>query len=289
MAGKLILRTAFISLFFLGWASFVAASPKCYISFVTNEQKSSFSVILNNPTTEILFKNCFNNFYTYLPFTFDSKGKFYPFYKPRRRRWVGALLPVYMKRNVLEKFRFNSENTMFGLIPNNNYFFFTMAKVSSENDYIVSNYVVSNILSFHLNSKYQMVNTKVILWSDLPKVTQDSIKTFLQSYLTEMGVKASVDYVVSELETDKRNYKMPKYDPSVYKDAKIEYRKKLEEWLRSIDGVQNKFPKATNENNDESWEKRKKAFLKKWEEFGKNHTPIEKGEFIQNGGANTKR
>jgi hypothetical protein len=247
-------------------------------------QKSSFLALLNNPTTEILSKNYFINFATYLPFIFDDKGEFYLYNKPRRRRWIGALAPVYMGRNLFEKFWFDSEDLVVGLTPDKNYLFFVMAKIDSEKDY-----VVSNILSFHLDGAYQINNAKVILWSDLFKVTQDSIRTFLKSYLSEMEVKASVDYVVSELETDKRNYKMPEYDPSVYKDAKIEYRKKHKEWLRSIGGVQKNIPQTGNVDKDEDTQKKINDFFKYWEEYGKTHVPITKEEFMQLRGSGTPK
>ena len=267
MTGKLILRMAFVSLLLLGWVSSVAASSKCYITFDLNEQKSSFLAKLNNPTTEILFQNLFINFAKYLPFIFDDNGKFYPYYKLRKRKWIGALYPVYMKGNTFEEFWFDSENTVVGLIPNNNYFFFTMTRVSSETGYIISNYVISNVLSFHLDSKYQINDAKIILWSDLSKVTQESIRSFLQSYLPEMEADVSVDYVVKELDTDKRNLKMPVYDPSIYKAAEIDFHKRDEEWLRSIGCTKKEVPKATDEDRqkrDEDWEKRKREFFKEW-------------------------
>jgi transposase len=196
----------------------------------------------------------------------------------------GALAPVYMGGNLFEKFWFDSEDLVVGLTPDKNYLFFVMAKIDSEKDY-----VVSNILSFHLDGAYQINNAKVILWSDLSKVTQDSIRTFLKSYLSEMEVKASVDYVVSELETDKRNYKMPEYDPSVYKDAKIEYRKKHKEWLRSIGGVQKNIPQTGNVDKDEDTQKKINDFFKYWEEYGKTHVPITKEEFMQLRGSGTPK
>jgi len=292
MTGKLILRMAFVSLLLLGWVSSVVASSKCYITFDLNEQKSSFIAKLNNPTTEILFHNLFINFAEYLPFIFDDNGKFYPYYKLRKRKWIGALYPVYMKGNTFEEFWFDSENTVVGLIPNSNYFFFTMTRVSSETGYIISNYVISNVLSFHLDSKYKINDAKIILWSDLSKVTQESIRSFLQSYLPEMEVNLSVDYVVNELNLDKRKLKMPAYNPSVYEAAEINFRKKHEEWLRSIGCTQKEIPMETDEDRrkrDEDLEKRMRDFFKYWEEYGKSHTPIKKGEFMRNGEANTER
>lgn len=268
----------------LGLSTSVTASSKCFITFDLAGQKSSFLALLNNPTTEILSKNYFINFATYLPFIFDDKGEFYPYNKPRRRRWTGALTPVYMTSNLFEKFWFDSEDLVVGLTPNNNYLFFVMAKIDSETDY-----VISNILSFHLDGEYQIKDAKVVLWSDLSKVPQTSIITFLKSYLSKMEVNASVDYVVSELETDKRYYKMPEYDPSVYKDAKIEYRKKHEEWLRSIGGVQKNIPQSTNEDEVEAWEKTKRDFFKYWAEYEKTHVPITKEEFMQKRGSATQK
>jgi hypothetical protein len=266
-------------LLILGLSTRVNASSKCFITFDLAGQKSSFLALLNNPTTKILSKNYFINFASYLPFIFDDKGEFFLYNKPRRRRWTGALVPVYMASNLFEKFWFDSENLVVGLTPNNNYLFFVMAKIDSETDY-----VISNILSFYLDGEYQIKAAKVVLWRDLSKVSQDSIRTFLKSYLSEMEVKASADYVVSELETDKRNYKMPKYDPSVYKDAEIEYRKKHQEWLRSIGGVKKNIPQSTNENKGVDTQKKINNFFKFWEEYGKTHVPITKEEFMQKRG-----
>lgn len=267
MIGKLILRVLLISLLFLGWVSAVFASSKCYITFDIGEEKTSFLAKLNNPTTEILFQNLFINFAKYLPFIFDGNGKFYPYYKLRKRKWIGALYPVYMKSNTLEEFWFNSENTVVGLIPNNNYYFFTMTKVSSETGYVVSNYVISNVLSFQLDSKYKINDAKVILWSDLTKITQNSIETFLKSYLPDMKVDVSVDYFIHELDADKRGLKMPIYDPSVYKAAEIDFRKRDEEWLRSIGCTKTKIPILSDEDRkkrEKDWEKQKKEFFKRW-------------------------
>lgn len=268
----------------LGFSTSVTASSKCFITFDLAGQKSSFLALINNPTTEVLSKNYFINFATYLPFIFDDKGKFYPYNKPRRHRWIGALAPVHMTSNLFEKFWFDSENLVVGLTPDNNYLFFVMAKIDSETDY-----VVSNILSFHLDGEYQINDARVVLWSDLPKDPQASIITFLKSYLSEMGIKASVDYVVSELETDKRNYKMPKYAPSVYKNAEIEYRKKHEKWLRSIGSVKKNIPQSTNENKGVDTQKKINDFFKYWEEYGKTHVPITKEEFMQKRGHDNQK
>ena len=257
MTRKMISRAVFTLLLILGWVSSVTASSKCYITFDTNEKKSSFLAILNNPTNEILNRSYFPNFTDVLPLTFDEKGKFYP-YKEGKRKYIGALLHSEIGRNILESFWMGSGSRLIGIVPNNNYYFFAMAKIASEKDY-----VVSNIFCFDLDSDYHLGDTKVILWSDLPVTVQNSIKGCLQSYLPQMEVNASVNYVIDELDIDKRNQKTPVYDSSVYEAAQIDFNRREDERFRSLKTSSKAISKeATSENGD--GEKGLREFFKKW-------------------------
>lgn len=223
---KLISRIVFISLLILWWASTLAASSQCFITFDVKKNESSFLAVLNNPTTEILDRNYFLNFTDVLPLAFDVKGQFYP-YKEGKRKYIGALLHSKIGRNVLESFWCGSGSRLIGLVPNNNYYFFVMAKIASEKDY-----VVSNIFCFDLDSDYHFGETKVILWSDLPVIVQNSIKECLKDYLPKMKVNAPVNIVIDELGIDKRNQKLPVYKSFVYSAADLAYKLKQEERKR---------------------------------------------------------
>ncbi len=226
MAAKMISRIVFVSIFILCWLSAATAESKCFITFDSSGKKTEFAAILYNPTTEILDRNYFPNFTDMLPFTFDEKGKLYP-YKEGKRKWIGALIPVEIGRNLLESFGVGPGDRIIGLVPNNRYYFFSMAKIASEKDY-----VISNIFCFNLDSDYHLGDTKLILWSDLPETVQNSIKDYLKNYLPKMEVNASVNYVIDELDIDKRNRKMPVYKSFVYRAADLAYKLKEEELKR---------------------------------------------------------
>lgn len=219
---KTISQISFCIILFLGCSSFAAASSKCYYTFSSKGWKTAFHVLLNNPTTEILEKQYFPNFETYVPFVFDENGKIYQ-YREAKRHWLDALIPVQIGKNDGQRIWVIPDGRIEGIKPDNTYYFFMIGKIVTETDYIVS-----NIFKFHLDNEYQLSNTETLLWSDLPEITHVPVKAYLKSYLPRMKINASVDYIISEINMDKRNYQLPVYDSSIINAAKMAYNSEIE-------------------------------------------------------------
>ncbi len=216
------LRIALCLILMFYWPLSATGSSKCYYTFDINVWKSAFHVILNNPTTEILEMKYFQNFETYIPFIFDDKGRIYKYLEGRRccAEWP---MPVQIGSGSGQIVRLTPDGRISGIIPNNTYYFFVISKIVSENDYIVS-----NILFFNLETDYQVANAKIVLWAELPEAIQILIKEHLEDCLPAVGANVSIDYVIDELNIDKRDLVMPVYDLSVYSAADLAYKKKIE-------------------------------------------------------------
>lgn len=216
---KTISRFFLLLILFLGYSSFASASSKCYYTFNTKGWKTAFHVILNNPTLEILESQYFPNFETYVPVIFDNNGKIYNYHEAKRH-CLSALVPVQIGESV-QRIWVVPDGRFDGVRANNTYYFFMIGKIVTEPDYIVS-----NILKFHLDGEYQLSNSETILWSDLPETCSGSLKDHLKNFLPRMGIDASVDYVIEEINIDRRNYLLPAYDSSMINATNEAYSKK---------------------------------------------------------------
>ncbi|NCB37710.1 MAG: hypothetical protein EOM80_02970 [Erysipelotrichia bacterium] len=220
---KTIFRFSLLLILFLGYSSFASASSKCYYTFNTKGWKTAFHVILNNPTLEILESQYFPNFETYVPVIFDNNGNIYQ-YKEAKRHCLTALVPVQVGKSAGQRVWVIPGGRIDDVRANNTYYFFMISKIFTESDYIVS-----NILKFRLDGEYQLSNSEIILWSDLPGSISDSLKVYLKKYLPKMGIDVSIDYIIEEINIDRQNYQLPIYDLSIINAANVAYSKKEEE------------------------------------------------------------